>query len=139
MGPEDVERFAAARVARLATVGVGGRPHLVPIVFVVIDGVVWSAVDAKPKSTRSLRRLANIVADSRVSLLVDHYDDDWAQLWWVRADGEAQVVDVGEAGTEAALDALAAKYPQYRSDRPAGPLVAVTVMRWSAWSHSPRS
>ena len=85
-------RFAQARVARLATIGPDGRPHLVPIVFVLVDDVVWSAIDSKPKSTRALRRLDNIRSNPQVSLLVDHYSDDWAALWWVRVDGEARVV-----------------------------------------------
>src|SRR6187397_2768867 len=93
-------RFAQARVARLATIGPDSRPHLVPIVFVVVDDVVWSAVDSKPKSTRALRRLDNIRSHPRVSVLVDHYDDDWTSLWWVRIDGDAQVV--GHESAEAA-------------------------------------
>jgi PPOX class probable F420-dependent enzyme len=129
-------RFARARVARLATVG-AGRPHLVPIVFVVIDDVVWSAVDRKPKSTRSLRRLANIEANPSVSVLADHYDDDWTRLWWVRADGQARVVELGMPGTTQAIDALVAKYPQYASDRPTGPMVRVAVSGWASWQHTP--
>jgi PPOX class probable F420-dependent enzyme len=128
-------RFAAARVARLATVRPGGRPHLVPVVFVVSGDVVWSAVDDKPKSTRALQRLANIEANPSVALLVDHYDDDWTQLWWVRAEGRAEVVELGAAGTAEALDSLAQKYPQYAAHRPAGPFVRVNVTRWSGWSH----
>ena len=80
-------RFAGARVARLATVGADGRPHLVPIAFACVDDVVWSAVDDKPKRTRALRRLDNVRANPRVALLADHYDEDWSALWWVRADG----------------------------------------------------
>jgi len=132
-----VLRFAAARVASLATVRPDGRPHLVPLVFAVLReagaDVVWSAVDDKPKSTRALRRLANVEANPAVSLLVDHYEDDWSRLWWVRADGVATVVRVGEPGADAALDALAAKYPQYAASRPAGPLLRVEVTRWSGW------
>ena len=135
MDDEAARLFSAARVARLATVDANGRPHLVPVVFVVLGDAVWSAVDAKPKSTRALKRLANIEANPAVSLLVDHYDDDWTHLWWVRADGQAAVVDVGEPGTDTVLDSLAAKYPQYATDRPAGPLVRVDVRRWSSWRH----
>lgn len=124
-------------MARLATVDGKGHPHLVPIVFVVIGDVVWSAVDRKPKSTRALKRLANIGVNPSVSVLADHYDDDWTQLWWVRADGEAVVVPIGEPGTAEVLDALATKYPQYAADRPTGPLVRVAVTRWSGWEHSP--
>lgn len=137
MDDEASRRFARARVARLATVDSNGHPHLVPIVFVVIGDVVWSAVDRKPKSTRALKRLANVVANPSVSVLVDHYDDDWTQLWWVRADGQARVVEVGAPGTTEAIEALAAKYPQYASDRPTGPMVTVAVTRWASWQHPP--
>ena len=80
-------RFAAARVARLATADAAGRPHIVPITFAVDGDVVYSAVDAKPKRRTALKRLANIAANPAVALLVDHYADDWNELWWVRADG----------------------------------------------------
>lgn len=83
-------RFAARRVARLSTVSARGDPHVVPVVFAVVGDVVFTAVDAKPKSTRSLRRLANIEAKPRVSMLVDHYEEDWSALWWVRVDGTAK-------------------------------------------------
>src|SRR4051794_34246707 len=124
-------RFAAARVARLATVSPDGRPHLVPIVFAVNRDVLYTAVDRKPKSTTALRRLANIAANPAVTLLVDHYEEDWAQLWWVRAEGSAQVL--AGAGVEAALDLLATRYPAYTTDRPPGPVVAVSVSRWLGW------
>ena len=123
------QRFAAARVARLATVGADGAPHLVPIVFAVAGDVIHSAVDAKPKRHRNLRRLANIAHEPRVSLLADHYDDDWTRLWWVRADGIARVTDTSAAG----LAALRAKYPQYQQAPPAGPFITVQVSRWTAW------
>jgi PPOX class probable F420-dependent enzyme len=130
------DRFAVARVARLATVDADGRPHLVPIVFAVVGDAVWSAVDGKPKSTRALRRLDNIRVNPRVSLLVDHYSDDWTRLWWVRLDGDARIVGREEAEAAAALAALTAKYPQYQADPPAGPLVRVDITRWSSWSHA---
>jgi PPOX class probable F420-dependent enzyme len=123
------QRFAAARVARLATVGADGAPHLVPIVFAVAGDVIHSAVDAKPKRHRNLRRLANIAHEPRVSLLADHYDDDWTRLWWVRADGIARV----SASSAAGVAALQAKYPQYADRPPAGPFITVEVSRWTAW------
>lgn len=123
------QRFAAAPVARLATVGHDGAPHLVPIVFALAGDVIHSAVDAKPKRHRRLRRLANIAAEPRVSVLVDHYSDDWTQLWWVRADGLAEVRESSPDG----LAALVAKYPQYRATPPPGPFVAITVRHWAAW------
>ena len=129
-------RFRAARVARLATVSAGGRPHLVPVTFAAGADTVWFAVDAKPKSSTDLRRLRNIRANPRVSLLVDHYDEDWSRLWWVRADGEARVVGTG-APVAALVDGLVAKYPAYRDRPPAGPVVEVTVTRWSGWAYRP--
>jgi len=130
MTPDEARaRFAASRVARLATAG----PHLVPICFAVDGDTVWSAVDDKPKRTRALQRLRNVEADPRVALLADHYDDaDWSRLWWVRADGTARIV--GDAPP--AVDLLVARYPQYAEQRPQGPLLAVTVTRWSGWSAS---
>ena len=90
-------RFAAAGVARLATVSPGGRPHLVPVTFAVDGDVIYSAVDAKPKTTTRLARLRNIAAEPRVAMLADHYGPDWDRLWWVRADGAATVL-AGAAG-----------------------------------------
>jgi PPOX class probable F420-dependent enzyme len=120
-------RFTSARVARLATTG----PHLVPICFAVDGDTIWSAVDAKPKRTRALRRLENIAADPRVAVLVDEYDDaDWSRLWWARADGTAAVHDAAPH----ALALLCARYEQYADSPPAGPFVAVAVTRWSGWS-----
>jgi PPOX class probable F420-dependent enzyme len=126
-------RFAAARVARLATAGADGRPHLVPICFAVDGDTVYSAVDdVKPKATRRLRRLANVAANPAVSLLVDHYSDDWSALWWVRADGLGRVLQ--DAPDAIAL--LASRYEQYREAPPSGPVLAVDVERWTGWSAS---
>ncbi len=125
-------RFAQAPVARLATVGPDGRPHLVPVVFAVHGEVVYTAVDAKPKTTQRLRRLANIAANPQVSLLVDHYDQDWTQLWWVRADGIAEVHHEG-AALHAGRDLLRAKYPQYQTVSLNGAVIAISVLRWSGW------
>jgi PPOX class probable F420-dependent enzyme len=130
------ERFAAARVARLATADAAGRPHLVPIVFAVAGDVIYSAVDAKPKRSTALRRLANIAANPRVSVLVDHYDDDWAALWWVRADGTARVLDAGSPEGAEAVALLVARYMPYRGQPPPGPVIAVDVERWSGWRAS---
>ncbi|MEJ2869262.1 TIGR03668 family PPOX class F420-dependent oxidoreductase [Actinomycetospora sp. OC33-EN08] len=134
LDPDDARRrFAAARVARLGTVSASGEPHLVPVVFAVVDERVLIAVDQKPKSTRSLKRLRNIEADPAVSLLVDEYSEDWSALWWVRADGTATVrADV----LDEARAALAARYPQHAADPPDGPVIEVAVTRWSGWSAS---
>jgi PPOX class probable F420-dependent enzyme len=127
-------RFADARVARLATVGADGQPHLVPLVFAVVDDTIYSVVDAKPKRTTLLRRLANIAANPKVSILVDHYADDWRQLWWVRADGTARVVPLDSDEGRMALGRLTSRYPQYATTVPPGPVLAVDVERWVSWS-----
>jgi PPOX class probable F420-dependent enzyme len=129
------ERFRTARVARLATVDATGTPHLVPVVFAVDSATVAIAIDHKPKARRDVRRLANIAANPAVSLLVDHYAEDWTTLWWVRADGEATVVH-DPAAMAAPIDRLVAKYPQYQQIRPEGPVILVHVHTWRGWSAS---
>jgi len=128
--------FAQSPVAMLATVGSDGAPHVVPVVFAVNTDreppVVYTAVDAKRKSTKRLQRLANIEANPRVSLLVDHYEDDWSQLWWVRADGVAEIHQSGdEMASGYAL--LRSKYVQYQRLALDGPVVTVAIDRWAAW------
>src|SRR3954463_7566126 len=123
------ERLAAARVGRLATVTADGRPHVVAVCFAALEGRIYTAVDAKPKATRALKRLENVRATGRASLLVDHYEEDWARLGWVRGGGAATVED-----STTAVDALAAKYAQYRDQRPGGPLVAIAPDRWRSWA-----
>ena len=130
--------FAAERVARLATADAAGRPHLVPLVFAVDGDTVYSAVDAKPKRSTRLRRLANVAENPAVALLADRYDDDWTALWWVRADGTARVLAPGEPEAARAVDLLRDRYPQYASDPPAGPVLAIDVARWSGWAAAER-
>jgi PPOX class probable F420-dependent enzyme len=125
-------RVAGAPVGRLATVTTEGRPHIVPCCFVLQGEWIYTAVDAKPKSTMALRRLANIAAHAEAAVLVDHYDEDWADLWWVRVDGQAQVWESGRRREEA-LELLAAKYHQYRTTTPPGPVIAVALSRWRWW------
>ena len=126
-------RFAAARVARLATADAAGRPHLVPVVFAVDGDRVYTVVDAKPKRTTALRRLRNVAENPFVALLVDHYDDgDWGALWWVRAEGRGRVLDPAvDEEARRAVSLLRARYPQQRA---AGAVLAVDVERWSGWS-----
>jgi PPOX class probable F420-dependent enzyme len=124
--------LGAARVARLATITPEGLPHIVPVTFAVRDGMLYTAVDAKPKSTRSLRRLGNIRLNPAVAVLADHYQDDWDALWWVRADGRASVIDdPGRLAEPVAL--LAERYRQYAELKPAGPVIAVVIERLTGW------
>src|SRR6185437_5287115 len=105
-------RVSEARVARLSSVRADGRPHVVPCCFALEGDVVFSAVDAKPKSTLALRRLENIRAVPDVALLVDHYEEDWSALWWVRVDGTARVIESGNQ-VRLALERLREKYDHY--------------------------
>lgn len=126
-------RIGGARVGRLATTGPGGQPHVVPVCFALDGDAIYFAVDAKPKQSTDLKRLRNIAANPAVSLLVDHYEDDWTKLWWVRVDGHARAVTEG-AESERAIELLAGRYEQYKRSRPAGPVVAIAIDRWSGWS-----
>lgn len=130
------QRFTGAHVARLATVAADGHPHIVPMTFAVSGDRIVTAVDAKPKSSRSLRRLANIRANPLVAVLADYYDEDWSRLWWARADGEASVIG-DPAAMAGPVELLARRYPAYRENPPPGPVIAIQVTAWTGWSARP--
>ena len=136
MTPDEARRrFAAARVAHLATADATFRPHLVPIVFALAGNTIYSAVDHKPKRTMELRRLANIAENPVVAVLVDHYDDDdWDELWWARADGEGRMLVPASEEADRAIAQLRDRYAAYVDRPPAGPVLAVDVRRWSGWT-----
>src|SRR2546423_1788066 len=122
-------RLAQARIGRLATVTTEVRPHVVPCCFALDGNTIVTAVDdGKAKTKQHLRRLAKNGANSAASLLVDHYDEDWSQLWWVRVDGQATVSD-----DQQAIDLLQAKYPQYHEHRPPGPVIRIEITAWWGW------
>lgn len=125
-----------ARVARLATAAAVGPPHIVPVTFALDGDRLYSAVDSKPKSSRDLRRLRNIRASPQVTVLADHYDDDWSRLWWVRAEGDASILATPEE-MAAPVRLLAGRYRQYVADPPAGPVICVLVRRWTGWAAGP--
>ena len=126
-------RVAGEPVARLATLDRDGRPHLVPIVFALLGDTLYTAVDAKPKRSRTLRRIENARERPDVTVIVDRYEDDWTRLWWVRLRGRARVLEGGDEAV-AALAALTAKYEQYRESPPGLPVLAVDVADWRSWS-----
>jgi len=126
-------RLTGARIARLATTDPDGRPHLVPIVFAVEGDTLYSAVDRKPKRSTKLRRIENARVRPDVTILVDQYDEDWQQLWWIRLRGRARVLDDGDEHSHA-LSLLQEKYPQYRSEPPDGPVLAVDITDVRSWS-----
>ena len=129
-----------ARVGRLATADAAGRPLVVPVCYVFDGARCYSAVDAKPKRTRELRRLKNIAANPHASLVVDVWDEDWSRLAWVIVEGRGEVLSSGTEFSRA-IDALIAKYPQYRAmglDRAEGAVIALTpdrVLVWRAAGH----
>ena len=125
--------LADARVARLATLDPDGRPHLVPIVFAFERETLYSTVDHKPKRSQRLRRIENARARPDVTILVDHYEEDWQRLWWVRLRGRARVLESGDEFAHA-LALLAEKYPQYRDQPPDGPVLAVDVTEIREWN-----
>jgi PPOX class probable F420-dependent enzyme len=130
-------RLGAAPVARLATLRADGTPRLVPITFALVDGLICSAVDeVKPKAGTRLARLDDVRRDPRVGLLVDHYDDDWSGLWWVRVDGTAAIHSGGSL-RDRAMAALRAKYPPYAATPPDGELMVITPQRWRSWTATP--
>ena len=134
--------LAAERVARLATVGADGAPHLVPVCYAaeIADGVLaalYIALDEKPKrvAPAALKRVRNLLANPAVALLVDRYDDaDWSRLAFLRVDGRAALLDPGGDEHARALAALRAKYPQYRAmaleERP---VIRITPLRARSW------
>jgi PPOX class probable F420-dependent enzyme len=127
-------RFVEARVAVLASIGPGGAPHLVPVIFAVEGERLHLAVDSKPKRGGELARVANLRRDPRCAVLVHGYDEDWSGLWWARADGRATVVEEG-TGLERTVSLLRERYPQYSAGtRVIGPALVVEVVRWSGWN-----
>jgi len=126
------QRVLEAPVGRLATITRDGRPHLVPCCFVLLGDTAYSAVDAKPKSTLALRRIDNLAAHPACSLLVDHYEEDWSALWWVRLDGTGRAVDSPVERAQA-IEALVDKYPEYAEVAIPGPVLALEIERWRTW------
>ena len=134
MSPHEARsRFAQARVARLATADANGVPHIVPIVFAVDGDRIVTAIDGKRKRGGALRRVENITVNSRVSVLVDHYDEDWSHLWWVRADGRGRMLSPG-ADADTALTLLRRRYQHYGTVALTGPVLVIEVDRWSGWT-----
>ena len=130
-----LRRLTGSLSARLATVRPDSTPHVVPIVFAVVGSDVVTMIDHKPKTTQNLQRLRNLEANPRASVLADHYAEDWHQLWWVRADGDARVISDGPEHERAAA-ALAEKYSQYWDRPPTGPAIIIPMEHVSWWASS---
>ena len=126
-------RFASVPVVRLGTADAQGRPHVVVVTFAVDGDMIYTAVDQKPKTTTGLKRLRNVGENPAVTMLADEYSDDWEALWWVRADGRAEVL-ADQRQMAGPLRLLTSRYRQYREKPPTGPVLAVTAERWTGWS-----
>lgn len=130
-------------VARLATLGADGAPQLVPIVFARCGGALWSPIDGKPKAGGELARVRNVRARPQVSVLLDHYDDDWRRLWWLRIGGRASVVGAASPGDPllaSVCRALREKYPQYADValfRDEALLLRIVPERIQSWCAAP--
>jgi PPOX class probable F420-dependent enzyme len=126
--------LAGARLAHLAFLDEHDRPRVLPVTFALAGGEVWSAIDSKPKRTAEPARVRLLRRRAEAALCVDRYDDDWSRLAWVQLLGRVDVLDTA-AGVRG-LDALIAKYPQYREQPPPGPLLRLTVQRALSWRAS---
>lgn len=126
---------AARRVAHLATADAQGRPHVVPVCFVVEGSTAYVTIDDKPKraSAKPLKRLRNIAENPAVALLCDRYAEDWSRLGWVMLRGRAEILGQG-AEHDAAQDLLRRRYAQLAAmDLARHPVIAVRIERVTSW------
>ncbi len=126
-------RFVLSPVAVLGTADQAGASHLVPVTFLPAGGLLFIAIDDKPKRSPDLKRLRNITVNPRVCLLVQHYEADWERLWWARADGTARIVDSKHV-PEPVREGLLHRYPWYAQNPPTGSVIEVAVHQWSGWA-----
>lgn len=139
LSPSQDRFLRSARAGHLATADANGQPHVIPVCYVFNGESIYSVLDAKPKTTplRQLRRVRNILANSRVSLVVDHYEEDWTKLQYVMVTGDAELVESGEEWTRS-IAMLREKYPQYQSmDLAESPVIKITPARFVPWSFEP--
>ena len=134
------DRFLrSARTGHLATADATGQPHVIPVCYVFDGESVYSVLDAKPKTTplSQLRRVRNILANPRVSLVVDHYEEDWTSLQYVMVTGDAGLLESGEEWARAIV-MLREKYPQYQQmDLAQSPVIKIVPARFVPWSSQP--
>ena len=135
---QQAARLSETPVGHLATADANGRPHVIPVCFAYDGQHIYSVLDAKPKrgSLTGLRRVRNILANPQVSLVIDHYDEDWTRLWYLLVQGRAELVADGP-DPPAAIAVLRDKYPQYREMPLDGnPVIRITPERVTGWSGS---
>ena len=127
--------LAFARIGHLATADATGAPHVIPVCFAFNGQAIYSLLDQKPKRTpvARLRRVRNILANPKVALVVDFYEEDWSRLWYILISGEAELLQPGDEQA-GAVKLLREKYPQYREmaiDQ--NPAIKITPTRVVAW------
>lgn len=133
--PTQARFIDSFQVARLATIGPGPSPHVVPICFIRHGDSIYTAIDRKPKRTTRLRRLQNIEATGLAAVLFDRYSNDWNELGWVLVRGAAVIVSPG-LEHDLAVRLLAEKYAQYRAmDLTGFPVVRVTANQVATWGN----
>ena len=140
LSPAQDRFLRSARTGHLATADAKGRPLVVPVCFVFDGQAIYSVLDAKPKTTplRQLRRVKNILANPQVSLVVDHYEEDWDKLQYILVSGDAELLESGEEWA-LAIAMLREKYPQYQAmDLDQNPVIKITPVRYSPWSSQPQ-
>ncbi len=133
-----MEALSNAPVARLATADRSGVPHVVPVCFGVTNGCIFILLDHKPKRTEltNLKRVKNILENSHVSLIIDHYDNDWSNLWYILISGHAVLLEETPERPEV-LHTLVHKYPQYESiDLYSNPLIKIVPSKVLIWAYS---
>jgi len=139
LSPAQDRFLRSARTGHLATADAKGRPQVVPVCFVFDGQAIYSVLDAKPKTTplRQLRRVKNILANPQVSLVVDHYEEDWDKLQYILVSGDAELLESDEKWV-VAIAMLREKYPQYQAmDLDQSPVIKITPVRYSPWSSQP--
>jgi len=139
LSPAQDRFLRSARTGHLATADAKGRPQVVPVCFVFDGQAIYSVLDAKPKTTplRQLRRVKNILANPQVSLVVDHYEENWDKLQYILVSGDAELLESDEKGV-VAIAMLREKYPQYQAmDLDQSPVIKITPVRYSPWSSQP--
>ena len=139
LSPAQDRFLRSARTGHLATADAKGRPQVVPVCFVFDGQAIYSVLDAKPKTTplRQLRRVKNILANPQVSLVVDHYEEDWDKLQYILVSGDAELLESDEKWV-VAIAMLREKYPQYQAmDLDQSPVIKIIPVRYSPWSSQP--
>jgi nitroimidazol reductase NimA-like FMN-containing flavoprotein (pyridoxamine 5'-phosphate oxidase superfamily) len=124
------EIVAMERVSRVATVGRGGQPHVVPVCHVADNGRIYFATGRDSLKVRHLR------ANPNLAVIVDVYAEDWNVLRGVLILGSAALIERGSRFRKI-RGLLYRKYPQYPKKSAIGErdsvMIEVTPRHVSSW------